>query len=114
MVDFPLKLYRVVAFKAPGQLRLKLIRKIRRSQQPLVRADNFFIIRLFYFCTNPCLAQELYVRDKEVQQGAQRTVNRGKGVPRRGGGKAAVADEVPDAGEVFLLDEAVVVFAVGA
>jgi hypothetical protein len=113
-VDFTLKLNRIVLFHTPGQFRLNLIAKIRRSHKPLIRTYNIFIIHLFDFCTNSFFAFQFDSRHKEVQQRAQGTVDGGKGVPLRRRAEAVIADKVSDAGEVFLFNETVVVLAVGS
>jgi len=116
VVDFPLKRRRVIQPMPSYQLPLGLVTEIRRSQKPLplVRAQDFCIIRLFYFRANPGFGKKLKRRHEVIEQGAERPVDGGQRVPLCGGGEAAVADKVSDAGVVFLFDETVVVFAVGA
>jgi len=78
----------------------------------LVRACYFLIIYLFYFCTNSCFAYKLDSGHKEVQQRAQGAIDIGECVTLRLRREAIIAHKVSDAGEVFLLDETVVVFAI--
>ena len=83
-----------------------------RSQQPLVRGQGFSIIHLFYLGANARFGNKLNVRHEVVEQEAQGPVDRSQRVPFGGSGEAVIADKVPDAGAVLLLDIAVVVLAV--
>jgi len=111
-VDFPLELNRIVQNEAPCKFRFSFNGKIIRSQKPLIRADNFFIIHLFYFRTNSFFAYEFDGGHKEIHQGAQGTIYGGQSVAFGRGGEAVITHEVSDAGVVFLFDETVVVFTV--
>jgi hypothetical protein len=82
---------RVVPLIPPLQLRLDRIAEIRGSQEPPAGAGGF-VVDLTDFGTDPGLINEFDDRQKIIQEGAQGAVDRGQGLPFRGGVEAAVPD----------------------
>jgi hypothetical protein len=104
-------LERVVALIPPLQLRLDRIAEVRGSRKPLAGTLRP-IIDLADFCSYPGLANEFDGGQEIIQEGVQGTVDGCEGRQFCGGVEAGVADRVPDALEVFLFDETIVIFLV--
>ena len=113
IVNFLLKHDRIVQPVACGQFRFGIITDIMRNHEPLIRADNFSIIHFFNFRANSGFGDKFLSGHEVVEQEAEGAVDGGQSIPLCGGGETAVADKVSDGRVVFLLDKAVVVFAVG-
>ncbi|MDR0707580.1 MAG: hypothetical protein LBF60_06870, partial [Treponema sp.] len=103
---------RVIAFVPPFQFRLDRIIEVRGSQKPLAGTDGL-VIDLANLGTHPLLVNEFDGGQEIIQEGAQGTVEGGQDLEFRGGVETGVADIVPDAFQVFLFDETVIVFLVG-
>jgi hypothetical protein len=112
-VNLLLEEYRIIAFVPPFQFRLDRVTEVRGSQKPLVGAPGF-IIDLTHLGTHLLLVNKFDGGQEIIQEGIQGAVDGGQGLEFRGGVEAAVADILPDAFEIFLFDETVIVFLIGA
>jgi hypothetical protein len=112
-VNLLLKEDRVVALIPPPQFRLDFLRKVRGSHEPPVGALGL-IVDLADPGAHSLLVNEFDRRQEIIQEGTPGAVDSGEGLVLGGGVEAVVADILPDAGEIFLFDEAVVVFLVGS
>jgi hypothetical protein len=103
----------IVAFIALCQFRLGLAGEVGGGQEAAVGAPGP-VIDSADFGAHSGFVSQFHGGQEIVQEGAQGLIDGGEGLVFGGGVEAGVADIIADAGGVFLFDEAVVVFFIGA